>query len=342
VQVTTLSAWQTPYGVTLLVKLALVLPLLGLGALNLCWVRPRLAREARAGDWLRRLVTGEALLVVGILGATGVLTSLEPARHVAAQQGRVPAPPLTVEDMVEGVHITLTITPGWVGPNRLRVMLRDRRERPVWNATQVELRLEAQDADLGAQTALATARGAGLYELDGALFSLAGPWQIQLVVRQPDAFDARTAWQVTIPASGAGGQAGLTLAPRTGTVLWGGAPSRPRSHSAAPGPRPAASCWGRAARVRSPPWASCSLSRPSRHVHPESSGTRGRRQRPQWRPASGSMCSGAPSVTARGGAGMGHWRRDCVPRPPIWSCTSRCTPTGTSSRASMMASQVRP
>ena len=42
-QVMVLPALRTPYGMTLLVKLALVLPLLGLGALNLLWVRPRLA-----------------------------------------------------------------------------------------------------------------------------------------------------------------------------------------------------------------------------------------------------------------------------------------------------------
>jgi copper transport protein len=79
-QVTVLPALRTPYGVTLLVKLALVLPLLGLGTLNLLWVRPRLAHQDTAGYWLRRAVSAEALLLTLILGAVGVLTSLEPAR----------------------------------------------------------------------------------------------------------------------------------------------------------------------------------------------------------------------------------------------------------------------
>jgi putative copper export protein len=86
-QVTVLPALRTPYGMTLLVKLALVLPLLGLGALHLLWVRPHLARQDTAGVWLRRGVTVEALLVVLILGAVGCLTSLEPARQVATQRG---------------------------------------------------------------------------------------------------------------------------------------------------------------------------------------------------------------------------------------------------------------
>jgi putative copper export protein len=49
-QVLVLPALRTPYGVTLLIKLALVLPLLGLGALNLLWVRPRLAHVDAAGQ----------------------------------------------------------------------------------------------------------------------------------------------------------------------------------------------------------------------------------------------------------------------------------------------------
>jgi len=223
VQVTVLPALRTPYGVTLLVKLALVLPLFGLGALNLLWVRPRLARQDTAGHWLRRAVTAEALLLTLILGAVGVLTSLEPARQVAAQQGRAPETPLTFQDTVEGLHITLTITPGRIGSNRVVVALTDRRGVPVRNASQVELRLSALEADVGELTAAASARGDGTYGLDDALLSLVGQWQIQLVVRRPDAFDARTAFRFAVMAGSASGSAAITPTHGTGTLLWGGA-----------------------------------------------------------------------------------------------------------------------
>jgi copper transport protein len=220
-QVLVLPALRTPYGVTLLVKLALVLPLLGLGALNLLWVRPRLARLDTAGQWLRRAVTGEALLMLVIVAVVGVLTSLEPARQAIAQRGDGSEPPVTVQETAEGVHITLTVTPGRVGLNRVVVALRDRRGTPVQNASQVELRLEALEADLGVQTALATAQGDGIYVLDDAPFSLVGPWQIQLVVRRPDAFDARTAFRVAITAGGTRARTALTPPHRLGTLLWG-------------------------------------------------------------------------------------------------------------------------
>jgi copper transport protein len=221
-QVLVVPALTTPYGLTLLVKLGLVLPLLGLGALNLLWVRPRLAREDTAGQRLRRLVTVEALLVVLILAAVGVLTSLEPARHVAAQRGNAPEKLLTFRDTVEGVHITLTVTPGLIGPNRIVVALSDLRGTPVRNASQVELRLGALEADVGELTANAAAHGDGTYVLDDALLSLVGQWQLQLVVRRPDAFDARTAFRFAVMAGEARGSAALTPTHSIGTLLWVG------------------------------------------------------------------------------------------------------------------------
>jgi mono/diheme cytochrome c family protein len=92
----------------------------------------------------------------------------------------------------------------------------------VRNASQVELRLEALDADLGERSVLATAHGDGTYVLDDALLSLAGPWHIQLVVRRPDAFDARAAFRVAITTDVARERAALTPPHRLGTLLWGG------------------------------------------------------------------------------------------------------------------------
>jgi mono/diheme cytochrome c family protein len=160
--------------------------------------------------------------MIVILAVVGVLTSLEPARQVVAPGGNTSEPPVIVQDTVEGTHITLTMTPGRVGLNRVVIALRDRRGIPVRNAAQVELRLEALEADLGVQTALATAHGDGTYVLDDAPLSLVGLWQIQLVVRRSDAFDARTAFRVAITAGETRTHAALTPPHRLGTLLWGG------------------------------------------------------------------------------------------------------------------------
>jgi copper transport protein len=74
----------TSYGLTLLVKLAAFLPLLGLGAINNRWTKPRIERAAAAGapspqlSTLKRLVTVEIALGVVILGITAALVALAP------------------------------------------------------------------------------------------------------------------------------------------------------------------------------------------------------------------------------------------------------------------------
>ena len=51
-QVTVAPALATPYGLTLVAKVVLVALLLAVGALNLLWVRPGLARSVDRGQWL--------------------------------------------------------------------------------------------------------------------------------------------------------------------------------------------------------------------------------------------------------------------------------------------------
>ncbi|MYC39090.1 MAG: hypothetical protein F4X66_19590 [Chloroflexi bacterium] len=103
-QVTVVEALNTPYGITLIAKIALVLPLLFLGALNLLWVRPRLRRNTESVGWLRRLLLGEAALAVLILAAVGMLTALEPARQVASRELTESRQSISFSDTVSGGH----------------------------------------------------------------------------------------------------------------------------------------------------------------------------------------------------------------------------------------------
>ena len=76
------------YGIALLVKLAVVVPLLVLGAINNRWTRPRIRRAAedaslaesgaRGVRMLGRLVLAEVLLAVAVLAVTAVLVNLAP------------------------------------------------------------------------------------------------------------------------------------------------------------------------------------------------------------------------------------------------------------------------
>ena len=221
-QVTVAPALLTPYGLALAVKVVIVLPLLLLGAVNLVLIRPRLARSGESGRWLRRTVAGEAVLAVLVVAAVGVLTSLEPARQVAAREGRGVEESLIFRDTAEGASITLEIEPGRLGPNRLTVLLEDRLGRPIDNATGVSVRLGYLDADLGEEPRQAEPVGGGLYALEEAQLSIAGAWQVELVVRRLDAFDARTAFRFETAADGSGGSAAISPSPGTARLLLGG------------------------------------------------------------------------------------------------------------------------
>ncbi len=220
-QVTILPAMATPYGQALLAKLGLMAAILGLAAFNLLWVRPRLARQERAGQWLRRLVAAEAILALLLLLPVALLIALEPARQVASREGLGQERGLNFQETIEGTDLRLEIEPGQVGPNRFLVSLKDRRGRPISNASDVSLRATYLGADLGESPLSATAGDDGQYLIEDLPLTIAGPWQVELVVRRPDAFDARTAFRFEVLPGAALSSAAIAPAPETGQRLWG-------------------------------------------------------------------------------------------------------------------------
>lgn len=216
-QVGIVPALVTPYGLTLLGKLALFVPLLALGAINLLRLSPKLRSDRDASAKLRRTVTLEALLGLAIILVVGLLTGLEPARQVAARQGVGQERTLTFEDSVEGTDIVLAVEPALTGANDLIVELFDAQGRPISNASGVTLELTYLDADMGAiNIPLHEGQEETQYVASDVLLSVAGDWQAALTVQRPDAFDARTAFRFDVRA----GQA-LPTSVTTGYILWG-------------------------------------------------------------------------------------------------------------------------
>ena len=220
-QVTNPAALETTYGTVLLVKAVLIAPLLLLAGLNLVWVRTRLARNENADQWLKRLLAGEALLALLVLASVGLLTSLEPARQVASRQGIGLPASLNFQETVEGASIRLSISPARVGPNDVTVSLADRLGSPIANATDVSVRLTYLGADLGEDAFPLPWQGRGDYGVKYAPLSIAGPWQAEIMVRRPDAFDARTAFRFEAASSGVADSAAITPKPSTAGLLFG-------------------------------------------------------------------------------------------------------------------------
>ena len=219
-QVTVPEALSVLYGRVLTVKVALVAALLIIGAVNLVWVRPGLARRDGRARWLRRTVTAEVVLAVLVLGTVGLLTSLEPARQVASRMGIGAPEAPSFQDTDEGTTMTLRVDPGRVGANDLTIRLEDRLGRPITNATDVRARVKYVDSDLGEDTSSSTPVGDGSYVLEGVPLSIAGAWQVELLVNRTDAFDSRTAFRFEVAPGG--GSWAIAPSPERAGLLFGG------------------------------------------------------------------------------------------------------------------------
>ena len=209
--------WSTDYGVLLLVKLALVAPLLALGGVNLGWTRPRLAVAgavgARARKALRTLVVGEIVLAGAVLVVVGFLTEREPARQVSGDV------PLAVEGAATSgdASVRVRVVPGRPGPNRLEIEV-----APLQGEladTDVELQLRYLDTDLGTTVERPVRNEDGVFAVETDAFTLAGVWQVLAIVRQPGAFDARVPVRLEIGSPTAVGVAEVDTA--AAARLWG-------------------------------------------------------------------------------------------------------------------------
>ncbi|HKA26159.1 MAG TPA: copper resistance protein CopC, partial [Gaiellaceae bacterium] len=155
------SFWQTSYGKALLVKIGLLAAALLLASVNLLRTVPRFkASTARpelgvsAASLLRRLVTGESLLVTGAVLAAAVLTSLPPPSKALASVGgaRAHVGPGAVNKVVtqNGYKLAIRVSPNRAAvPNSFQVAI-SRGGKPVRNAN-VTVDFAMLDMEMGQQ-----------------------------------------------------------------------------------------------------------------------------------------------------------------------------------------------
>ena len=192
----------TLYGQALIVKLLIALSMIGLGAINLLIITPRLKRAAalpttpsRWADRFRCIVTSEVILGVTLLLSVGVLTSLPPARLTANVSD------LNAAADVDDLNLALDIAPGRVGVNTFAVKLTSQGQ-PVDNVKNVEARFTSANGDIAPGQAQLSGQGNGEYSIKGAYLSLPGTWQVQVVVRRADHFDAYADFTFSLSATG--------------------------------------------------------------------------------------------------------------------------------------------
>ena len=202
---------QSAYGLSVTVKIALLVLMMVLAAFNLLIVRPGLARiavsgsSAAASSLARRFafaVRGEVVLGVAVLIAAAVLTGLAPAREeLARRSGDLQSGPVDRSVDANGLTARIQINPSVLGLNRMAVQLRGIDPGQV---ERVQLTMTYLDSVLGSQPIVLPQSNSApdTWEITSPSLSQAGTWQAELLVRRTGQDDARTAIRFLVAGPG--------------------------------------------------------------------------------------------------------------------------------------------
>ncbi|MGH2746096.1 MAG: copper resistance D family protein, partial [Thermoleophilaceae bacterium] len=169
--------WDTEYGILLLVKVGLVLPLIALGAYNNRYAVPRLRARIASGLERRRFMrfaSAELVVMVAVVGVTAALVNAPPARtevqmHEASEMELEMGP----------LMAHMEVTPGMLGRNDIHV------EFTKGRPDEVTVSAHLESKDIGPLRYRAR-RGMepGAYVVRRANLSPAGEWEIRVDARR--------------------------------------------------------------------------------------------------------------------------------------------------------------
>lgn len=191
-------AITTAYGQTLLVKLALLLPLFGIAAVNRLVIRPRLAAGQATSDLslprrFRAWVVAELLMAAALLFTVGLLVSLPPSG-----QQTLPAP-ATVARQAGDLRVAFTMDPNWVGVSRFRVTLADREGLPPADVRRVVLTFTMEGMSMGRTNVTMAPRGGGVFEAQGFYVGMPGISQIGAAISRASGADQNAVFRIEVP-----------------------------------------------------------------------------------------------------------------------------------------------
>jgi copper transport protein len=169
--------WETEYGILLLVKIGLVLPLLAMGAYNNRFAVPRLrAQIASRVERARflRFAGAELAVMLAVVGVTAALVNAAPART------EIEMSEMSETELELGPFMAhMELTPATVGPNQIHIMFEKGRPAEVNVAARLEER------DIGPLRYRAR-RGMepGAYVVRRANLAPAGEWELRVDARR--------------------------------------------------------------------------------------------------------------------------------------------------------------
>lgn len=180
VEVRQLDALDETYGLVLLAKIGVFLPILAAGYVNNRHLKPRLTDTSsapRAWKTLRRTVTAEVALAVIVVALTALLVNLVPARVAAGGDG-----PFVADLHIGAYHLNVIVDPNDVGENQIHLTARTTTgaAAPV-EAMTVLFRMP--DQDIGPLVADGRQLAPGHFVVQGRQLSVEGRWVLEIVAR---------------------------------------------------------------------------------------------------------------------------------------------------------------
>ena len=166
---------ETPYGNLLSIKLALVILLLALAALNRFVGTPAVVADYNNTRLLRGSIVTECVLVICILAVVAGWRFTPPPRVSAAPV----ATPLSVHIHTDAAMFQVLVSPGKVGANDfvLQLMTGDAALLPAKEAT---LMLSLPERGIEPMERRATLGPDGNWHVRGVMLPLAGRWHMQI------------------------------------------------------------------------------------------------------------------------------------------------------------------
>ncbi len=193
-QVRTWSAlWETEYGLLLLAKIALVVPLLGLGAYNNRYAVPRLRAGLASVLERRRFLQAagvELVIMVAVVAVTAVLVNAEPARTEAMmgdmameEAAMEPAAgdhePFESEVDLGGTMAHVVVDPATPGENSVHLSF-EQSDAEEFTEVSVSASLPSEEIGPLAFPAEPVQGQPGEYVAEGASLSLPGEWELRI------------------------------------------------------------------------------------------------------------------------------------------------------------------
>lgn len=190
----------TPYGGTLAIKILLVALLISIGAAHHITLRPEryqrfAAVRARVGTFIPTLRLEAVFVLLVLISVAFLSSSPVPPLSVEGQS----APPPSETQTINGLDITVTITPGGPGVNTFDVLIK-RAGVPVDDA-DVTLQNSSPSRDIRGAVHFLENVGGGLYVGAAADIDQQGEWWTRVTIDHEQISRAAYRWMISAEAA---------------------------------------------------------------------------------------------------------------------------------------------